>query len=114
MTLMYIDPNDPNEITPHRTKQLDSPIIDEIKESQFSPVLQAFSITNARIRENDSYWVELFIQYGTKSPPLEIYMNNYINNAEVLKFLKNLHNSTFNLIQFIERHSLISKTHKLN
>ena len=109
---MYIDPNDPNDIFPYQSKKLDSPIKDSLKESQFHPDIQSFISTKCHIREDDSYWVEFFMQYGTKTPATEIYLNGWSDNVEILKFLKNLHNSTFNLIQFVEKHNLTSKVKK--
>jgi hypothetical protein len=109
---MYVDPNDPNDIFPYQSKKLDPPIKDSLKESQFHPDIQSFISTKCHIREDDSYWVEFFMQYGTKTPTTEIYLNNWTDNAEILRFLKNLHNSAFNLIQFIEKHNLISKVKK--
>ena len=110
MTLMYMDPNDSsNSIFPYESKKLDSPIKDSLKESQFHPDIHSFITTKCHIREDDSYWVECFMQYGTRTPAMEIYLNNWTDNAEILKFLKNLHNSTFNLIQFIERNEILSK-----
>ncbi len=110
MTLMYIDPNDEKDsIFPYQSKTLDSPIKDSLQEAQFHPDLQSFISTKCHIREDDSYWVEFFINYGIKTPGIEIYLNRWTENQEILKFLKNLHNSTFNLIQFIERNDLLSK-----
>jgi hypothetical protein len=110
---MYIDPNDPNDsVFPYKSKKLESPIKDSLKESQFHPDIHSYISTKCHIREDESYWVEFFMQYGTKTSPTEIYLNNWTDNAEILKFLKNLHNSTFNLIQFIEKHNLSSKTKK--
>jgi hypothetical protein len=107
---MYIDPNDSNDsIFPYQSKDLESAIIDSLKESQFQPEIQSYISTKCHIREDDSYWVEFFIQYGTKTPATEIYLNKWTDNTEILNFLKNLHNTTFDLIKFIERHSLISK-----
>ncbi len=109
MTLMYMNPDDPKEIFPYKTKNLDSPRIDELKESQFNSSIPAYSVINASVRENGEYWVEFMVQYGSRSNPIEIILNNYTDTKEVLKFLKNLHNSTFNLIQFIEKHNLLAK-----
>ncbi len=106
---MYIDPNDPNDIFPYQSKTLESSIKDSLKESQFHPDIQSFISTKCHIREDDSYWVEFFMQYGTKTPATEIYLNNWTDNAEILSFLKNLHNSVFKLIQFAEKHNLTSK-----
>ncbi len=110
MTLMYINPEEPEDIFPYKQKQLDSPIVDSLKESQFHPDLQSYIVTNCRVREDESYWVELFIQYGTKTPPIEIYLNNWLNNKEILSFLKNLNDATSNLIKFIEKNELQNKT----
>ncbi len=110
MTLMYMDPDDPKDIFPYKSKTLESPRIDELKESQFNPSLPAYTVVNAGIRENDDYWVDFYIQYGSRNAPVEICLNTYTDNKEILKFLKNLHNSTFDLIKFIERHNLVSKT----
>lgn len=109
---MYIDPNDPNDIFPYQSKRLESPIKDSLKESQFHPDIQSFISTKCHIREDDTYWVEFFVQYGTKSPATEINLNIWTDNAEILRFLKNLHNSAFNLIKFIEKHNLTSKVKK--
>ncbi len=107
---MYIDPNDSNDSHfPYKPRKLESPIKDSLKESQFQPDIQSYIATKSHIREDDSYWIEFFIQYGTKQPATEIYLNNWTNNDEILKFLKNLHNSTFNLIKFIERNEILSK-----
>jgi hypothetical protein len=110
LTLMYIDPNDPSDSNfPYKSRKLESPIKDSLKESQFHPDIQSYISTKCHIREDDSYWVEFFMQYGTRIPPTELYLNNWTNNGEILKFLKNLHNTTFNLIQFIERNEILSK-----
>jgi len=110
MTLMYINPEDPDDVFPYKTNKLDSPIIDSVKESKFHPDIQSYVITKAHIREDETYWVEFFMQYGTKTPPIEIYLNSWLNNKEILSFLKNLNDSTFNLIKFIEKHELQNKT----
>lgn len=110
LTLMYINPNDPNDsIFPYQSKTLDSPIKDSLKESQFHPEIHSYVTSKCHIREDDTYWVEFFMQYGTKAPAIEIHINNWTENSEILRFLKNLHNSTFNLIQFIERNEILAK-----
>jgi hypothetical protein len=107
---MFINSSDPNElISAHQPKRIESPIKDFLKESQFHPDLLSFISTNCHIREDDTYSVEFFMQYGTRTPPTEIYLSNWTESAEILEFLKNLHNSTFNLIKFIEKHNLSSK-----
>ncbi len=107
---MYVDPNDSNDsIFPYQSRRLESPIKDSLKESQFHPDIQSYISSKSHIRDDDSYMVEFFVQHGTRTPALEINLNKWTDNAEILRFLKNLHNSTFNLIKFIEKHNLSSK-----
>jgi hypothetical protein len=115
MTLMYINPNDSSDsIFPYESNKLESPIKDSIKESQFHPDIQSFISSKCHIREDDSYWIEFFLQYGTKTPSIEIYLNNWTDNPEILRFLKNVHNTIFNLIKFIERNEILSKKSRQN
>jgi hypothetical protein len=110
---MYVDPNDSNDSNdsffPYQSRKLESPIKDSLKESQFHPNIQSYISSKCHIRDDDSYHVEFFMQFGTRTPASEIYLNKWTDNAEILRFLKNLHNSTFNLIKFIEKHNLSSK-----
>ncbi len=115
MTLMYINPNDSSDsIFPYESSKLESPIKDSIKDSHFHPDIQSFVSSKCHIREDDSYWIEFFLQYGTKTPAIVIYLNNWTDNPEILGFLKNLHYTTFNLIQFIERNEILSKKSRQN
>lgn len=110
MTLMYINPDDPEDIFPYKPEKLDSPIVDSLKESQFHPNIHSYLVTNCHMREDESYWVEFFMQFGTGRPPMEIYLNSWCDNKEILSFLKNLNVSTSNLIKFIQKHELQNKT----
>jgi hypothetical protein len=55
MTLMYINPEDPEDVFPYKQKKLDSPFVDSLKESQVHPDLQSHIVTNCRVREDQSY-----------------------------------------------------------
>jgi hypothetical protein len=86
-------------------KELLNPIMDRLKQSSFQPDIQSYVTLDAKIYEDNSYWLELHSKYYGSE--LEIFVHKHHGDLdEAMKFLKSLNQLTGDMIEFMRRHNL--------
>lgn len=84
-----------------------NPILERLKQSSFQPDIQSYITLDAKVYEDKSYLLELHAKYF--STEIEIWLNQRHGELnEAMKFLKSLNQLTWDMMEFIRRHQLVT------
>lgn len=86
-----------------------NPILDQEKQSSFQPDIHSYVTLDAKFYEDRDYSIELNAKYFDST--MQIYIHEgYGHFDEAVKYLKHLNKLTGDMLDFLKRHDIRSKS----